>query len=338
MESLIYDRLDVAEQPECPLCGSIHVLGKMRIYAGSIPEMYGKAQKELVRHELKGTSWINVCQCQNCFLIFFEPKISGSPEFYKSLQSFEWYYQKDKAEFEMAGKWIPPNARILEVGCGAGWFASRLAAPRYTGLEYSESAADKARSHGLDVRTQSMQEHALANPSAYQIIYAFQVLEHISNPGSFIAACLDCLEPGGLLIYGVPNNDSYMRFIQNDRLNLPPHHITRWPDRTLESIPRIFPVSLVSIEHEVLSDIHLRTCVGTMIKRRLDLLFGREETIVDRSLGGRLLNRCAHVLAGCIATLLNDAVFRPRGHTVIAIYRKKIPVKVEPNVANGFFL
>jgi SAM-dependent methyltransferase len=251
------------------------------------------------------------------------------------LQSFEWYYQKDKAEFEIAGKWIPPNARVLEIGCGAGWFAGRLASPRYTGLEYSESATEEARSHGLDVRTQSVQEHALANPSAYQIVCAFQVLEHISNPSSFIAACLDCLEPGGLLIYGVPSNDSYLRYLQNDYLNLPPHHITRWPDKTLEFISSIFPVSLVSIEHEVLSDSHLMTCAGTMIKRKFDLLFGREETIVDRSLGGLLLNRCAHVLAGCVAPLLNDVAFRPRGHTVIATYRKRIPNQLEPNEAHS---
>jgi SAM-dependent methyltransferase len=288
-------------------------------------ELYGKVQQELVRHELQGISWIHVYHCRSCCLCFFEPKTPGSPEFYASLQSFEWYYLKDKAEYEMAIKWIPSNARVLEVGCGVGWFAKRLHLSQYTGLEYSESAAEEARTGGLDVRTQSVQEHSLAHKSAYQVVCAFQVLEHVPDPASFIAACVDCLEPGGLLIYAVPSDDSYLQFLQNAALNLPPHHLTRWPDKTLEAIPTYFPVSLVAIEHEVVSDIHLKTCVSTMIRRRLDALFGRSQAIVDRSVGARLVGRCAHVLAGWSSTIFDDLVFRPRGHSVIATYRKQMP-------------
>lgn len=325
MKSVNHDNGNEVAQPKCPLCSSINALRKARISTNLISAMYGKGQKDLVRHEFNGTAWIYVYHCGNCFLTFFEPKISGSPAFYGSLQSFEWYYQKEKAEYEMAAKWVPLNARVLEVGCGAGWFARRLPHCQYTGLEYSESATEMAKASGLDVRTQSVQEHSQHNHLAYQVVCAFQVLEHIPDPASFIAACLDCLEPGGLLIYGVPSDDSYLKFVQNDWLNLPPHHLTRWPDAALEAFPKLYPVGLVSIEHETLSDVHLRSYVGTMIRRRLSLLFGRMETMVDRSLSARLLNRCAGVLAGSILKIFSDEVFRPRGHTVIAIYRKEAP-------------
>jgi len=287
--------------------------------------MYGEVRRDLVRNEFKEASWIYVYNCGNCYLLFFDPKVPGSPAFYESLQSFEWYYPNDKAEYEMATKWIPLTARVLEVGCGAGWFAKKLSNSQYIGLEYSETAAEMARANGYDVRTQSVQEHSYANKSAYQIVCAFQVLEHVPDPGAFIAACLDCLEPGGLLIYAVPSNDCYLKYLQNDYLNLPPHHITRWQDNTLEAITKMFPISLVSIEHENVSDIHLRTCINTMMKRRLDLLLHRSETIVDHSLNYKLLYRFSSVLARCILEIFSDAVFRPRGHTVIAVYRKQVP-------------
>jgi SAM-dependent methyltransferase len=241
------------------------------------------------------------------------------------MQSFEGYYMKDKAEYEMTRKWIEPNTRLLDVGCGCGWFGREFSRVRYTGLEYSESAAEEARAAGLDVQTRSVQEHPYTHKSAYQVVCAFQVLEHVPDTASFISACIDCLEPDGLLIYAVPSNDSYLQFRQNAATNLPPHHLTRWPDKTLEAIPKFFSVSLMALEHEVVSDIHLQTCVQTIIKRKLDTLFGRTEAIVHHSLGARILNRCAHVFANWSPAIFDDVVLRPRGHTVIAAYKKNRP-------------
>lgn len=325
MESLNSDQMDGSAQPKCPLCGSLDTVYQTKIDAESIADLYGKDRRNLVSKELQGTSWVYVYDCHRCFLYFFEPKLEGSPAFYESLQSLDWYYSADKPEFEMASKRVPRNARLLEVGCGAGWFAKRLVGGQYTGLEYSESAAQAARAGGLDVRTQSVQEHSLTHKSAYQVVCAFQVLEHVADPASFIAACIDCLEPNGLLIYAVPSNDSYLQFLPNDPLNLPPHHLTRWPDKTLETIPNFFPVDLVAIEHEVVSDIHLRTFVSTMIRRKLNSLLGWEDKMVDCSFGARLVGRCSHVLAAWSSTIFKDAVFRPRGNAVIATYQKQSP-------------
>jgi hypothetical protein len=108
-------------------------------------------------------------------------------------------------------------------------------------------------------------------------------------------------------------------------LNLPPHHLTRWPDKTLETFPNFFPVDLVAIEHEVVSDIHLRTFVSTMIRRKLNSLLGWEDKMVDCSFGARLVGRCSHVLAAWSSTIFKDAVFRPRGNAVIATYQKQSP-------------
>lgn len=324
MESLEACLTDGPAQPKCPLCSCIDTVRQTRLDTGAVTDLWGEDQRNLVSKEFQGESWIYVYRCSRCFLCFFEPKLPGSPAFYKSLQSFDWYYVDDKTEFEMAIKRIPENASLLEVGCGAGCFAKRFASAQYTGLEYSDAAAAAARSCGLDVRTQTVQEHSLTHKSAYQVVCAFQVLEHVPDPASFIASCVDCLEPDGLLIYGVPSDDSFLQFVPNAALNLPPHHLTRWPDRTLEAIPTLFPISLVAIEHEVVADIHLRTCVGAMIRRRLDALTGRSEALVDRSFGSRLIGKCANVLAEWTSTFFEDPVFRPRGHTVVATYRKHV--------------
>ena len=314
--------VDDATQPLCPLCGNDGVDFEAPASTELIVKLYGAEMQDRVRNEFNGTMALDVCRCKRCALCFFEPRLAGSPEFYRKLHSFDWYYQQDKAEYDMAKKWVMPNTRILEVGCGAGWFRKKLPQVQYLGLEYSESAATEARAKGLEIEMTSIEEHAPSHKSCYQVVCAFQVLEHVSNPATFIAACIDCLEPGGMLIYAVPSDDSYLRYFQNAATNLPPHHITRWPDRTLEAIAELFPVDLIALEHEVLSDIHIQSCARTIVKRRLNTIFGRREEIVDRSFASRLLDRCARGLTRIVSTTFSDSEFRPRGHTVIAAYKK----------------
>ena len=328
MEPLKSDRLGDAAHAKCPLCGSFDTLCEAKIDTDSIAKLYGKDQRELVRNDLKGSSSIDVYRCQSCLLCFFEPRVPGSAAFYASFQSMDWYYLKDKAEYDMAIKWMPLNSRVLEVGCGVGWFAKKIPTSQYTGLEYSDSAVEAARASGLDVRAQSVEEHSLTHKSAYQVVCSFQVLEHVSEPGSFIGACVDCLEPGGLLICAVPSDDSYLQFAPNS-LNLPPHHLSRWPDKTLEAIPRIFPVSLVAIEHEALADAHVRSYVITMIRKRLGALLGQRDALIDHSVSAKLVGRCAYILSGWMSRIFDHAAFRPIGNTVIGIYRKEMPLDSE---------
>jgi SAM-dependent methyltransferase len=333
MESSRSGQNDAAARPKCPLCGSGDTLFETRISAESIVKSYIAAQRELVKHDLRGTPWIQVYHCQRCHVVFFDPELPGSPEYYASFQAFDWYYLEDKPEYDMAIKWMPPSARVLEVGCGVGWFGRKLTSGQYTGLEYSHAAAEKARASGLDVRTQSIEEHAVACPAAYQVVCSFQVLEHVSGPGAFISKCIECLEPGGLLIFAVPSEDSFLKFAQNGYLNLPPHHLTRWPDKTLEAMAGIFPVSLVAIEHEVVADCHLQAYVSTMISRRLNAILGRRQTMIDFSIMGKFLGKFASVTGGWISTIFDDEVFLPRGHTVLAVYRKQGSPDQSKNIA-----
>lgn len=333
MEDANSRRINDVVQPKCPLCGTTDTRLDTRIETDSIVALYEKSLQGLARRELQGTAWIYVYRCPRCLLCFFEPKVAASPDFYAVMQSREGYYLQDKTEYEMAVKWIAPGARVLEVGCGVGYFAKRLSECNYTGLEYSEVAVTAARISGLDVRVQSVQDHATAYPEAYDVVCAFQVLEHVPDPADFIAACLECVRPGGILLYGIPSDDSYLQFFQNTSTNVPPHHLTRWRDKTLEAVADIFPVIRIAIEHEQVTDPQVRDCANAMIRRRLNALLNRRTSMVDRSIGGRILGRCSAFLAGRLLVLFRDAEFRPRGHTVVAVFQK-LQLATRPN-SNG---
>ena len=73
-----------------------------------------------------------------------------------------------------------------------------------------------------------IEDHADQRPGHYDAVTSFQVLEHVTEPASFLRACVKALRPGGRLLLGVPNNDSFLGLLEDNWLNMPPHHMSLW--------------------------------------------------------------------------------------------------------------
>src|SRR5262249_2642558 len=84
--------------------------------------------------------------------------------------------------------------------------------------EFNPDAVASARAAGLPIEDRS--PAALETPA--ETIVAFQVLEHLGDPATFIAECRDKLAPRGWLVLAVPNDDGAMGPLPGDFLNLPP--------------------------------------------------------------------------------------------------------------------
>lgn len=104
-----------------------------------------------------------------------------------------------------------PRGRLLEVGCGAGTLlidASRMGHDG-VGLETSADALRLA----AELR-QALQEPgqvldtAGAWSGAFDLVAAFDVLEHIENDGQALSLWRDWLAPGGRLLLSVPAHES----------------------------------------------------------------------------------------------------------------------------------
>lgn len=129
--------------------------------------------------------------------------------------SLRWHGQR-LARIEQAGlidgTARPAPGRLLDVGCGAGYFldAARAAGWQVAGVELSEAAAAAARNElGLDVFTGGLAEAGFSAKSC-DLITMFEVLEHMRDPGAALAEAQRLLRPGGLLAVEVPNDmDAY---------------------------------------------------------------------------------------------------------------------------------
>ncbi|MBR0347847.1 MAG: bifunctional 2-polyprenyl-6-hydroxyphenol methylase/3-demethylubiquinol 3-O-methyltransferase UbiG [Rudaea sp.] len=105
------------------------------------------------------------------------------------------------------------GARALDVGCGGGILSEALAASgaQVVGIDLAPRVLDVARLHlhesnlQVDYREVSVEALAQASPGEFDVVTCMEMLEHVPDPGSVIAACAALLNPGGRLFLSTLN-------------------------------------------------------------------------------------------------------------------------------------
>lgn len=312
-------------QLTCPLSKHTDIILLESIQSHDLITLYQRELKLDISNEFKDIQEIGLYHCTSSDLYFFYPPATGSSQFYDALQRVAWYYLDDKNEYDYACRFIDGNSRVLEIGCGKASFSHKLNGANYTGLEFSELAREKAARQGISILNESIQDHASQHSSEYDVVCAFQVLEHVADVQAFIQSSLDCLKPGGYLIYSVPSYDSFLAVSKNNFWNLPPHHVSWWTDRCLCYIGQQFNVKIIDIYHEPLSNIHWVYYLTTLIESSLRQHLGIEVHTINLSFFYRVLTKLSRLLAKGLATGFLGMQGLPNGHSVTVVYQKAMP-------------
>ncbi|MFN2515432.1 MAG: class I SAM-dependent methyltransferase [Pyrinomonadaceae bacterium] len=127
---------------------------------------------------------------------------------------------------------VLPPGRMLEIGCASGAFLHRMANQGWDveGIEFSERAAEAARSLGYRVHAGTL-ESAPARDQSCDLIVGWMVLEHLHEPIPALRKLHSWARPGAWLAISVPNADAWEFGVFKDAwfaLHLPNHlyHLT----------------------------------------------------------------------------------------------------------------
>ncbi len=96
-------------------------------------------------------------------------------------------------------------ASVLELGMGGGAAGARLAAMTgtYVGFEPDDTARALARTR-LPASAEILDELGLPGSRRFELVCAFEVLEHIEDDGAALADWVEWTTPGGHLLVSVP--------------------------------------------------------------------------------------------------------------------------------------
>jgi 2-polyprenyl-6-hydroxyphenyl methylase/3-demethylubiquinone-9 3-methyltransferase len=105
--------------------------------------------------------------------------------------------------------------RVLDVGCGGGILAESMAArgADVTGIDIGKEALAVAKLHlktsGLHVNYQLNTAESLAHlhPESFDVITCLELLEHVPQPASVVAACQKLVKAGGDVFFATINRN-----------------------------------------------------------------------------------------------------------------------------------
>jgi 2-polyprenyl-6-hydroxyphenyl methylase/3-demethylubiquinone-9 3-methyltransferase len=106
--------------------------------------------------------------------------------------------------------------RVLDVGCGGGILAEAMAArgARVTGIDLAEKPLKVAMLHAhetasaVEYRLVSAESLAEQEPQSFDVVTCMEMLEHVPDPASTVAACARLVAPGGRVFFATINRNA----------------------------------------------------------------------------------------------------------------------------------
>jgi len=128
------------------------------------------------------------------------------------------------------------KGRVLDVACGTGYGTAMLGA---VGVDLSLEALRYARRH--PARYVAADAARLPFDRVFDTVVSFETIEHVPDPGRFVAECARVLRPGGLFIVSTPNRELWS---PRSAKPVQRHHVKEFTKREFLAVLRPFNVQL----------------------------------------------------------------------------------------------
>jgi len=145
--------------------------------------------------------------------------------------------------------------RVLDAGCGAGYGSAELAdvAESVTAIDIAPAAVEYARAHyalpNLAFEQASCTQLPYAD-GAFDLVVAFEVIEHLENWRDFLQEVRRVLAPAGQLIVSTPNRLYYTESRGTEGAN--PFHVHEFDfDEFTRELKQFFPYVSMFLENHI---------------------------------------------------------------------------------------
>lgn len=183
---------------QCPLCGSVAIkkIGNINLFS---PTSYST---EIVSMMFLPELW----DCGICDSAFVQNAVpeATSVSLYKQGKSNKKYatvnceQPKTKVVTQTLDRLFKKDIRVLDVGCNTGELLdfARNRGCKTFGVEYSQDSLALLKEKGHVAYSNTKEVDGL-----FDVITAFDLIEHLYNLNEFLDTCFQVLSPGGCLVF-----------------------------------------------------------------------------------------------------------------------------------------
>ena len=109
------------------------------------------------------------------------------------------------------------NKRVLDIGCGGGILSDSMARRGATvlGIDLAAKPLKVAQLHALEAGTEGVEYREIAaealaveQPASFDVVTCMEMLEHVPDPSSIVAACATLVKPGGWVFFSTINRNA----------------------------------------------------------------------------------------------------------------------------------
>ena len=118
--------------------------------------------------------------------------------------------------------WIDAHARltgrrVLDIGCGGGILSDSMArrGASVLGIDLAAKPLKVAQLHALEAQTPNVEYRevsaeglAAEAPGSFDVVTCMEMLEHVPDPSSIVAACATLVKPGGWVFFSTLNRNA----------------------------------------------------------------------------------------------------------------------------------
>lgn len=214
-----------------------------------------------------------VVRCKKCKLVYINPRPTKDdisryyPENYRTRETLKSAarierrmrkYKTKRRALLFKNPWyinFPAETIVLDIGCGVGELLLRLKelSCNAYGADVDEITSKYLHeTMNLNVAVCDIDSGTPFSDNFFDVIIMRHSLEHVHNPADVLREVKKIMKPGGLLVIGVPNIDSFVSKITKEKWNDLdiPRHLFHFNPLTISALLHKSGFSIESIRHE----------------------------------------------------------------------------------------
>jgi 2-polyprenyl-3-methyl-5-hydroxy-6-metoxy-1,4-benzoquinol methylase len=142
------------------------------------------------------------------------------------------------------------SGRLLDVGCSCGYFMEVAASRGFDvqGIEFSSSAI-AAAAPSIRPRIFQGKLEDIPDKGPFDVVSAFDLIEHVHDPRAFLRRCAGLLRPGGVLLISTPDTGHFLRYLMRSRWPMlqPMQHLSLFSRKALAGALRAEGFEAISV-------------------------------------------------------------------------------------------